>query len=87
MLAEFYGLLKKAGRAQLHLPYVRALLASPHYRFEPLIADDLERIVEFADVPEMHDRLIAVTAARLGATVITRDREIRSAAKVRCLWW
>ncbi|MBN1674851.1 MAG: PIN domain-containing protein [Kiritimatiellae bacterium] len=32
------------------------------------------------------DRLIAATAAYLGARLVTKDRRLRASAKVKCLW-
>jgi hypothetical protein len=34
----------------------------------------------------MHDRLLAVAAKRLGATIVTRDPIIQASTQVRSLW-
>lgn len=48
--------------------------------------DDLLLLDRLQDIPEIHDRAIAATAVRLGATVLTLDPAIRSSAGVRSLW-
>jgi hypothetical protein len=34
----------------------------------------------------MHDRLIALTAKRLAATIVTKDRTIQASPQVKWLW-
>lgn len=86
VLAELYFLLKKAGRDSIFLPLVRKAMANPAYVYEPLTVGDVLRLGDFAEISEMHDRLIAIVADRLGATIVTRDPSIRSSPKARCLW-
>jgi PIN domain nuclease of toxin-antitoxin system len=86
VLAEFYWLLKKLGLDGNFQPYIRFLLTNPIYRFETITASDLLRMDEFEEIPEMHDRLIAIVAERIGATTITRDPCILKSPKVRSLW-
>jgi PIN domain nuclease of toxin-antitoxin system len=38
------------------------------------------------EIPEMHDRLIALAAKRLGATIITKDKTIQASPHVKCHW-
>jgi hypothetical protein len=35
---------------------------------------------------EMHDRLIALAAKRLGATIVTKGGLIQACEQVKCLW-
>jgi PIN domain nuclease of toxin-antitoxin system len=86
VLADFYWLLKKAGLGADFLPYMQFLRTNPNYRHEPIAPEDISRLDQFCEIPEMHDRLIAITADRLGATVLTRDPVIQRSAKVRWLW-
>jgi PIN domain nuclease of toxin-antitoxin system len=49
-----------------------------------MIADALQ-IIDRSEVPDMPDRVIAATAAALGAPLISRDAKIR-ASSVQTLW-
>jgi PIN domain nuclease of toxin-antitoxin system len=86
VLAEFYWLLKKANLHSSFKPYVQFVRSNPIYRLETILIDDILRLEEFAEIPEMHDRLIAIAADRLGATVITKDSELQASSKVKCIW-
>lgn len=86
VLAELYLLLKKYGDDAMFLPYVGFVQASPVYRYEPISMADVRRLDDFQEVSEMHDRLIAIAAERLGATIITRDPATRACPRVNCLW-
>jgi hypothetical protein len=68
------------------LPYVQFIQKTPVYRYEPLNLDDVHRLPDFDEIPEMHDRLIAIVAARLGATILTKDPYLLGSPKVKCLW-
>ena len=83
VLAEFYWLLKKAGLEADFVPYVQFVETSPVYRFAPIVLADLCRLGAFSEIPEMHDRLIAIAADRLGATLVTRDAAIQACTQVR----
>lgn len=78
-IAELFFLLRKH-REESRYGVLLARLEAPGsgYRIEPITADDLRQLPDFADIPEMHDRLIAIQAARLGATVITKDKELQA---------
>jgi len=86
VLAEFYWLLKKVRLQANFEPYIRFVLANPIYRYEAITTDDLLRLDDFDEIPEMHDRLIAIVAERLGANIITRDRYLIASPKVKSLW-
>ena len=86
VLAELFWMLRKVGQEFRYDPYVQHVRTSPIYRVEAVVLDDVRRLADFDDVPEMHDRLIVIAADRLGATLITNDRQIRASAKARCLW-
>ncbi|MGP0065366.1 MAG: type II toxin-antitoxin system VapC family toxin [Isosphaeraceae bacterium] len=86
VLAEFYYVLRKENLesdAPLYLQYVTEASA---YRLEPLTWDDILQLPAFPEVPEMHDRLIAIAAKRLDAVVLTRDPELHASPQIRCLW-
>jgi PIN domain nuclease of toxin-antitoxin system len=86
VLAEFYYVLRKEGLeddAPLYLQYVHEVSG---YRLDALTWDDILQLPAFTEVPEMHDRLIAIAAKRLDATVLTRDPALHGSPQIRCLW-
>ena len=85
-LAELYFLFQKYKQPHLFKPMVARMQSSRAFRLEALTLGDLEELPSFAEIPEMHDRLIAIQAKRLGATIITIDPSIRSSPQVSCLW-
>lgn len=86
VLAEFHWLLRKMGLQSEFTPYLDFVERNPAYRFEPIILPDLGRLGDFDEIPEMHDRLIAILAERIGATIVTCDRSIQTCRKVKCVW-
>lgn len=86
VLAELFYLLEKYRRPELFEVFVVRLQASPAYRIAPLLLDDVLRLKDFAEIPEMHDRLIAIQAHRLGAKILTKDPEIQASPQVECVW-
>jgi PIN domain nuclease of toxin-antitoxin system len=85
-IAELFYLLQKHGRVALFSPMLQDYLAIPYYRIEPLDLVDLELLGTIPEIPELHDRLLALTAKRLGATIVTRDAAIQASPQVTCLW-
>jgi PIN domain nuclease of toxin-antitoxin system len=86
VLAEFYYVLRKEGLehdARFYLQYVHEVSG---YRLEAHTWDDILQLPAFPEVPEMHDRLIAIAAKRLDATVLTRDAALHASPRIRCLW-
>jgi PIN domain nuclease of toxin-antitoxin system len=86
VLGEFYYTLRKFGLEAGFPAYLALLERNPIYRLEPITWDDFRRLHDFAEIPEMHDRLIAIQAVRLGAVLLTKDRTIQASPKVRWLW-
>ncbi|HSU68234.1 MAG TPA: PIN domain-containing protein [Tepidisphaeraceae bacterium] len=86
VVAELFYLLTKVGRAGLFDQAVQSVRNSPAYQVAPLIMGDLIRLPDFTEIPEMHDRLIAIQANRLGATILTKDASIRASKQIQCLW-
>lgn len=86
VLAELYWLLRKAGLEANFLPYVDFVEKNPAYQFESITLADVRRLRDFDEIPEMHDRLIAIAAVRLRATLLTCDASIQACSKVTCTW-
>jgi predicted nucleic acid-binding protein len=86
VLAEFYYVLRKVGLDSDFSVYLAFIEANSIYHLEPIVWDDIRQLPRYTDIPEMHDRLIAIQAVRLGATLVTRDRTLQSCARVRWIW-
>jgi PIN domain nuclease of toxin-antitoxin system len=62
------------------------LTSRPYLRFIPFDHVHVPDFAQDALIPEMHDRIIAGVARRLGAPLITSDPLIVGANVVRTLW-
>jgi PIN domain nuclease of toxin-antitoxin system len=86
VLAELYFLLKKLGQDEQFPAIVAAIRADSAYRIEPVVLDGIENLAGFAEIPEMHDRLIALAAKRLSATLLTKDPLIQASPQISWIW-
>ena len=83
------ALLHDEGRIRLQQGFSAwcdAVEATDGFRIEPLLRADVEEARSLRGLVDPHDRLIAGTAVRLGAPLITRDRRISKDTRVRTLW-
>jgi len=62
------------------------LMAKPQFRFVPLVPDHILDFTRDRAVPEMHDRIIAGLARRLGAPLLARDPQIIAAHIAQIVW-
>jgi predicted nucleic acid-binding protein len=65
---------------------LRYLQQHSQYEIVPYTLSLLMMVREISDIPELHDRIIAATARRYDAVVLTRDPSIASLSAVRTLW-
>ena len=86
VLAELFYLLDKYGQTPLFEPFLQDLQALPYFRIEPIDFMDIQNLGDCTEVAEMHDRLIVIAANRLGATLVTRDKNIQTSNKVSWIW-
>ena len=71
----------------MNLTEWHALIASePGFPLEPLIWEDVREARGLAALVDPFDRLIAGTAVRLGAPLITSDERIRRCGLVPTIW-
>jgi PIN domain nuclease of toxin-antitoxin system len=85
VLLELYGLARKV-KARFDFATELALFEQPPFRIEPITSADLRLLDHLPDIPELHDRLIAATALRLNAPILTRDPLITACPEVTCTW-
>lgn len=86
VLAELFFLMRKFGHEAEHSGLMARFERSSVCQIEPVTPDDIKHLRDFPEIPEMHDRLIAIQANRLGAVVITRDQELQASPQVNCIW-
>ena len=46
----------------------------------------LAQLPQWAEIPEMHDRLIAIAASRLNAVMLSKDAVLQACPRVKCVW-
>ncbi len=86
VVAELFYLLQKHGQSALFGPLLVDFQSFPYYRLEPLTISDLAALDTLPEIPEMHDRLIALAGKRLGATIVTKDEHLCASQQLTCLW-
>src|SRR4051794_40560129 len=64
-IAELCYLLHKLGQASLFAPMLQDFQTLPYYRIDPMDWADLVALPTMPEVPEMHDRLLGLSAKRL----------------------
>jgi len=86
VLAESLYLAEK-GRIKAKAVEILELVESAlNYRLYPLDLSVIQIASELKKIPEIHDRVIAATARRLGLELITDDKRIRESGYVKTLW-
>ncbi len=86
VLAEVSCVLCKQGHGHLFQQYMRFLEISPLYTLDDIRWADFAELEQIPEIPEMHNRLLAVAAKRLNLPVVTTDLTIRACKQVRCIW-
>jgi PIN domain nuclease of toxin-antitoxin system len=85
-VAEMYYAHQKTPLFKDFIQMYQRLRSSNAYQFADFLPDDVLDFDNDAAVPEMHDRIIAGLARRLGAPLITLDPLIVSANVVPTVW-
>lgn len=86
VLAELYFLNKKQHQPIDFADKLAHLKASAQFIFVPFEAEDTLDFDAHAAAPEMHDRMIAGVARRLGVACVTRDSQIIASGLVATVW-
>ena len=60
--------------------------SKPEFHFVKMSVDDIYDFMQVDIIPEMHDRIIAGHARRLGVPVVTNDPEIQASGSVTTIW-
>ncbi len=86
VLAELYYLNRKYGQPINFASDFARLRASAQFVFVSFEASDVLDFDAHAAVPEMHDRIIAGVALRLGTPCLTCDSKIVASGLVGTIW-
>jgi PIN domain nuclease of toxin-antitoxin system len=81
----FYANQKNAFLGDFAVTY-RQMKTKPYFRFVALTADAVLDFDQDMGIREMHDRIIVGLARRLGAPLLTADRQITAAQVVEVVW-
>jgi predicted nucleic acid-binding protein len=74
-------------RIDTNLKEVKRLLANfKNIKIESLSFDVIETAFQLKNIPELHDRLIAATAAIFNVSLITNDPLIKASGSVKVIW-
>lgn len=65
---------------------IRKVESGWNYTELPLDITIIKKMEEFNKLPELHDRIIAASAAILNAELITKDSKIKNSGYVRTIW-
>jgi PIN domain nuclease of toxin-antitoxin system len=87
VLAELFYLLKKQKRKDEFAPLLEQLCTTKHVEATPLVIQDVLAMQDMPEHLEMHDRLIICAARRLGASLLTMDREVVESKTVPTIWY
>ena len=85
-VAEFYFLSVKLGQPLDPSSLLETLAAVGGIELSDLGRAQLERLNQFPEIPEMHDRLIAAESVALGAPVVTRDETLSASPQIETVW-
>ncbi len=85
VILELYGLIRKIS-APFDFSTELALFEQPPFQVEPITTADFYLLDRLSAIPELHDRLIAATALRLNAPMLTRDSLIAACPEITCIW-
>lgn len=86
VLAELYYVNEKRGRPLDFAAEYARLSSSGQFVLLSFTPDDVLEFDAAQSVPEMHDRMIVVSARRLGVPCLTRDSEIAASGVVATIW-
>lgn len=85
VLLELYGVIRKA-KAPIDFSAELTLFERSPFHIEPITVDDLRLLDHLDAIPELHDRLIAAVALRIGAPILTCDPLISACPGISCIW-
>ncbi len=86
VVAEFYFLSVKLGQPFAVSRLLEALASIDGIALSVLGRAQLERLDQFPEISDIHDRLIAAESKTLGAPVLTRDESLTASRQIETVW-
>ncbi len=86
VITKMYYAGKKANLFPNFNQTFKHLRSNPQYQFHAFTVDDVLDFDQDVSIPEMHDRIIAGLARRLGAPLNTSDPLIAKASAIEVVW-
>ncbi len=86
VVAEFYFLSVKRGQPFAVSRLLEALASTDGIMLSKLGRAQLERLDQFPEISDIHDRLIAAESKTLGAPVLTRDETLIASRQIETVW-
>ncbi len=86
VVAEFHFLSVKFGRALAPTVLLDTLESVAGIRMSELGRAQIERVADFPEIPDIHDRLIAAESAAFDMPLVTKDAILSALAQIQTIW-
>ena len=86
VVAEFHFLSVKLGRTLAPTALLDTLESVAGIRMSELGRAQIERVADFPEIPDIHDRLIAAESAAFDMPLVTKDAILSASAQIQTVW-
>ena len=86
VVAEFHFLSVKLGRTLAPTALLDTLERVAGIRTSELGRAQIERVADFPEIPDIHDRLIAAESAAFDMPLVTKDAILSALAQIETIW-
>ena len=86
VVAEFHFLSVKLGRTLAPTALLDTLERVAGIRMSELGRAQMERVADFPEIPDIHDRLIAAESAAFDMPLVTKDAILSASAQIQTVW-
>ena len=86
VVAEFHFLSVKLGRTLAPTALLDTLESVAGIRMSELGRAQIERVADFPEIPDIHDRLIAAESAAFDMPLITKDAVLSASPQIETIW-
>ena len=86
VVAEFHFLSVKLGRTLAPTALLDTLESVAGIRMSELGRAQIERVADFPEIPDIHDRLIAAESAAFDMPLVTKDAILSGTAQIETVW-
>ncbi len=86
VIAELHFLSVKLGQMKAVTELLSALESVAGIRMSDLGRKQMERLADFPEIPDIHDRLIAAESAAFDMPLVTKDGLLSASAQIETIW-